>query len=106
MIPDNQKQNTYIILDAADLSRVDVSLKGEHSQGDDFLQRRDHIDSLQGTRFKGGCVQFGIQVFFHCLGGQQWDAFFFEIPFVVLKYEGDLKNIFFVIDQVFLEVFE
>ena len=31
MIPDNQKENTYIILDAADLSSVDFSLIGEKS---------------------------------------------------------------------------
>ena len=31
MIPDNQKENTYIILDAADLSSVDFSLINETS---------------------------------------------------------------------------
>ena len=31
MIPDNQKENTYIILDASDLSSVDFSLINETS---------------------------------------------------------------------------
>ena len=33
MIPDNQKENTYVILDASDLSSVDFSLINETSSG-------------------------------------------------------------------------
>lgn len=44
MIPDTQKENTYIILDAADLSSVDFSLIGEKSS--DTLRY-----NLDGTKF-------------------------------------------------------
>ena len=44
MIPDNQKQNTYVILDASDLSSVDFSLINETSS-------RTLRYNLDGTKF-------------------------------------------------------